>query len=292
MNFKSVRFVFLTLTIAASSIFSGCRNEPEEGEFLRIMTFNIRYANPDDGDFIWSNRKDWVGEIIGGSEAHVIGLQEALRHQIDTLSSFLPAYRWIGRARNDGKNSGEFSPLFYRPDLLDMEENGTFWLSSTPQDTGSVGWDAALPRIATWARFRIRDTKTQFLAVNTHFDHRGKRARLESARLLNRWVRNRSESFPVVMMGDFNTLSSEPPYAALLGELPDVIDTVVIADTTLALQTFRGFEAGGATPVRIDYIFVTPGIILRSHVVLDEDRGGRYPSDHLPVVVDLELMRP
>ena len=116
-------------------------------------------------------------------------------------------------------------------------------------------------------------------------------ARLESARLLNRWVRDRSESLPVILIGDFNTRDSDPPYAALLGDAADLIDSIVVADTMRSLETFRGFEVGSTTPVRIDYIFVTAGVGLRSHAVLDETLDGTYPSDHLPVVVDIELMR-
>jgi len=291
LNVKSTGSAFLTVAVAISSVLPGCRYDPEEGESLRVMTFNIRYANPDDGDFIWENRKDWVGDIIKTSGAGVVGLQEALKHQIDSLSSRLPAYRWIGDARDDGRNSGEYSPLFYRPDILEIGDHGTFWLSSAPQDTGSVGWDAALPRIATWAEFMVLGSETRFVVINTHFDHRGELARLESGRLLNGWVRDRSKSLPVVLMGDFNTRDSDPPYMALLGDVPDLIDSIVIADTVRSLETFRGFEVGSTTPVRIDYVFVTPGVGLRSHTVLDEDRDGTYPSDHLPVVVDMELMR-
>lgn len=269
----------------------GCHDTQLRDETIRVMTFNIRYANPNDGEHVWENRKDWVAEIIRSSGVPIVGIQEALRHQIDTLVTRLPNYNWIGAAREDGKNRGEFSPLFYRSDILDVEKSGTFWLSPVPQDTGSVGWDAALPRVATWARFKMRRSDFQFFVINSHFDHRGQIARLESARILHRWVKERSNTMPVVLMGDFNTIDSDPAYLALTGEPAFLTDTAFFAESGSNLDTFRGFEVGSPGSVRIDYVFVTADLQPVSHLVLDSDRNGSYPSDHLPIVVEAATVR-
>jgi endonuclease/exonuclease/phosphatase family metal-dependent hydrolase len=257
-----------------------------QSDSLRVMTFNIRYANPNDGDHIWENRKDWVSEIIAAEGPIVIGLQEALRHQLDSLAIRLPAYSWFGVGRADGVDGGEFSPVLYRNDLVVPIESGTFWLSETPNEIGSVGWDAALPRIASWGRFKRLDTGDSFLFVNTHFDHRGAEARLRSAELLQQWVVENANSDPVILVGDFNIQDHQPPYEALVAD-QYLIDSAFIGSASDSLTTFRGFEVGSTNPIRIDYIFVSRDVPIYSHRVLSEARAGRYPSDHLPVVVDV-----
>ncbi len=269
-----------------SWLMCGCTEKTPERE-LMVMSFNIRYANPLDGIHVWENRKDWVAEIMNASGAQTAGLQEALRHQIDTLSIRLPNYRWIGRGRSDGKDGGEFSPIFYRAAELEVDTSATFWLSPWPDSIGSVGWDAALPRIVTWALFRLKQTRETFYHFNTHFDHRGVEARLESARLIKRKIREIAGESPFILTGDFNTTPNDPAYRQIIAsgersiELFDTYSAGVQSD----LSTFRGFEVGSTEKRRIDYVFFSRHFDVVRHTVVDSARGGAYPSDHLPVVV-------
>ncbi|MCZ6756737.1 MAG: endonuclease/exonuclease/phosphatase family protein [Bacteroidetes bacterium] len=278
------------VALALVPFFVGACQESRNQQSVSAMTFNIRYANPSDEIHVWENRKDWVAEIIRESEADVVGLQEALRHQIDTLSTRLPEYEWVGQGRSDGQNRGEFSPIFFRTDRLQLLETETFWLSPWPDSVGSVGWDAALPRIVTWASFELKATGGTFLFFNTHFDHRGEGAREESARLLRRKIMEIAGSRPFIVTGDFNTLDSQPPYSALTSKTPfapillDTRSAAVQSDMT----TFRGFEVGLTESRTIDYIFHSEYFLATSHEVLDESREGSYPSDHLPVLVVLD----
>lgn len=277
---------YLAPLFLISLLSSGCAEKKPEYE-LTAMTFNIRYANPSDGIHVWENRKDWVADIINESDAHSVGLQEALRHQIDSLSVRLPKYGWIGRGRSDGNDGGEFSPIFYRTSELDVDTSGTFWLSPWPDSVGSRGWDAALPRIVTWALFRLKQTGETFYHFNTHFDHRGVDARLESARLIKRKIRDIAGERPFILTGDFNTTQDDPPYREIVAsdersiEFFDTYSAGVQED----LSTFRGFEVGSTEKRRIDYIFLSRHFLVVQHTVVDSARNGVYPSDHLPVVV-------
>ena len=133
---------------------------------LNVLSFNIRYPNPNDGVHYWPNRKNLVSSIIRFYDADIIGLQEAFRSQLDDLSADFPNFQWEGVCRTDGSTQptpdNEFSAIFYNSSKLKVLQSGTFWLSPTPNIVGSKGWDAALPRIVTWAQFEIVSSGKQF----------------------------------------------------------------------------------------------------------------------------------
>ena len=261
---------------------------------IRIMSFNIRYNTPDDGYNAWPYRKELVASMIRYHEADIVGLQEALYDQLTDLKQLLPEYDWCGVSRNDGSNqpgaAGEFAAILYRTDRFERTQGGDFWLSPTPSTVGSVGWDAALPRIVTWAVFRDKRDGATFYHVNTHFDHQGAKAREESARLILNQI---SDIGPVVLTGDFNCTPNEMPYRILtdptrpqamkdaffLGKLPHHGPE----------STWSGFSFPGQPGRRIDYIFVNDRVNVIRHAILSDSWSGRYPSDHLPVLAEIEL---
>ncbi|GIV57242.1 MAG: endonuclease [Rhodothermaceae bacterium] len=259
---------------------------PTTAQDLRVMTYNIRFDNPQDGIHAWPNRQERVASTIRFHDVDVAGLQEALRHQIDTLAARLPGYAWLGVGRDDGRDGGEFSPIFYRKDRLTPVRHGTFWLAPTPGVPGSKGWDAALPRIATWAVFEDRSTGWRFLFMNTHFDHLGTTARTESARLITRRLAELAGALPVILTGDFNFTPEAPGYALL---------TETLADARIRTETpphgpegtFTGFTGEVRPARRIDHVFTGPGLRVLRYGVLAECVDGRFASDHLPVLVIL-----
>ena len=256
---------------------------------VRVMTFNIRYATDADGIHAWTHRKDRVASVLRYHRPDAAGLQEALRHQIDTLAARLPAYAWIGVGRDDGADGGEFSPIFYRRDRLALLDHGTFWLSRSPDVAGSRGWDAALPRIATWGRFRDRQTSVVFLLVNTHFDHVGQQARERSSWLIIDQMEHLADGAPIILLGDFNLEPQNPTYATLMVRLAD---TRTVSETPPhgPAATFFGFVVEPeATGRQIDYIFASPGLRVLRHATLTDHWHGYYPSDHLPVLADVRL---
>jgi len=216
-------------------------------------------------------------------------MQEALRGQIDDLQKILHGYGWLGVGRDDGKDAGEFSPIFYRQDKFKVVDNGTFWLSETPDIAGSKSWDAAITRIANWAVLETLDTQQQLLVMNIHFDHRGEQARTKSAELITQRVRQLSGGRPVVITGDFNVPPSADAYKTM---------TETYADSYLKSKTlphgpegtFGGFTVGESeNNRRIDYVFVSNAIEVLRYAALSDQWNGTYPSDHLPVMVEIKI---
>lgn len=279
------KFLLFCLLIFTQSLFA--ENDP-----FRIMTFNIRYNNPGDGENAWPNRKDMVASVIHFHHADIVGVQEALKEQMDDLEQRLPEFAWFGVGRDDGKEAGEFSAIFYRKDRFELLEQNTFWLSETPAILGSIGWDAACVRIVTWGRFRDKITGKTFVHFNTHFDHRGQAARENSAKLLLKKVPELAGDLAAVVTGDFNFPPTSPLYALLTGgEAPLLFDAL-----TLSRQpphgpdwSYNGFRETGEPGRKIDYIFVTRGITVYQHGVLSDKWQGRYPSDHLPVIAEISI---
>lgn len=258
----------------------------EEG--LRIMSYNIRYNNPGDGKRAWDYRKEEVASLIHFYSPDLVGLQEVLHGQLLYLEEQLSDYGRIGVGRDDGKQAGEYSPVFYRKDQLGLLDQGTFWLSGTP-DQPSVGWDASMERIATWGQFRRKEQGDTVFVLNTHFDHRGEQARQQSARLIRQWISQHAADHPVMVTGDFNSSPTSVPYQILVGGggLQDAYTISQLPSVGPDLS-FSGFVVTDSLPgERIDYVFVSPAVQVKRHAIVASFNNGYFPSDHLPVVADV-----
>jgi len=260
---------------------------------LRTLTYNVRRDVADDGDYDWAGRRAAVAGTVRFHRPDVVGLQEPLARQYDDLKAALPAYEWVGQSRLAGEREDEFCPVGYRRERFDRLGSGTFWLSETPTEPGSVGWDASWPRIATWVRLRDRRTDKTLVYVNTHLDHEGPRARREAARLLLDRLPELRAGDPVALGGDFNCTDADEPYAILVGE-GDRESPLTDARTASSHRphgpdtTRTDFEA--LRPgLRIDHVFVDGPTVEGYGVASDMGGDDWYPSDHLPVVVDLSL---
>lgn len=262
---------------------------------LRVMSFNIRYNNPGDGINAWPNRKDWVGGLIRFHGADVIGVQEALAGMLADLDSRLPGFARVGVGRTDGRTAGEYSAIYYRKDRLTLLDSGTFWLSPTPEVVASKGWDAALERIATWAKFRDAQTGCAYLHLNTHFDHVGEQARQESARLIRQRLATLGAGLPIVMTGDLNTNPTNAAYRVFTRDTianasAPLLDAMLISKgghygPTATWNSFKAIEEGQ----RIDYVMVSQQVSVLTHGILPDFWDGRFPSDHLPVLASLSI---
>jgi endonuclease/exonuclease/phosphatase family metal-dependent hydrolase len=256
---------------------------------LKLMTYNIRYDNPNDGENHWELRKRWMANQIKFVEPEVLGIQEGLFHQVSFLDDALPEYTYIGVGRNDGKTEGEYSAIFYKSQTLNVITQSTFWLSTTP-DVPSKGWDAALERICTYALFERKKTKEKFWVFNTHFDHLGDTARINSVDLIISKINKLNiECLPVFLMGDLNLEPNSEPIKKLSKEM---IDTRYFS-TALVFGpqgTFNGFKHNESVVRRIDYIFTgKKGAEILKYGVLSDSKDKKYPSDHLPVVIEAIL---
>ena len=251
---------------------------------MKVMTYNIRYDNPGDGINQWGNRKEKVFELIKKYDPAILGVQEALLHQLEDITAALPEYTFVGVGRDDGKQKGEFSALLYKKGKFEMLEENTFWLSETPEVPGSKDWDAAITRVATWARLRDRDSGKEFLVINTHFDHIGKEARKQSAVLLKSKAEVLAHDSPVIITGDFNCTREEAPYQVMMEREGLLLNDPAPEDPK---GTFCNFGVG-AMPCRpIDYIFISKHWNADTYQVISDNDGENYPSDHLPVMVNV-----
>ncbi len=257
------------------------------------MSYNIRYATDSDGKNAWKFRKEQVANEILFYDVDLLGMQEALYEQLTYLKDQMPAYDWYGEGRDDGKKAGEFSPIFYRKDKFKLLDKGTFWLSKTP-DKPSKSWDAALPRIVTWVKLKAIAGGKEFYYFNTHFDHIGKTARQESARLILTKIDSLTKNgdTPVILTGDFNVPPDSKPYQVLTGKGSMLQDAMKISQLPHfgALKSFSGFEVSPELAGdRIDYVFVNKKVKVLKHGILTDARNGAYASDHLPVLAEVLL---
>lgn len=269
----------------------------QHGSF-RVMSFNIRLPNQGDGIHYWDHRRPLVASTIRYHEADIIGVQEAFRRQLDEMMTDMPEYTWFGVCRTDGSvhpnPDSEFSAILYRKDRFERLDGNTFWLSKTPDEPGVKGWDAAYPRIVTWAKFRDVNSGKIFFYFNTHFDHMGEQAREESAKLLLRKMGEIAGEEPVILSGDFNSTDTSKPYLLLT----DKQSTYGMTDAMFAsksphhgpIGSFSGsFTLPGVGNNRIDFIFIRNNITVFKHAILSDSWDGRLPSDHLPVLAEVRI---
>ncbi len=264
----------------------------QESDDIHVMSFNIRYGTANDGNNHWDRRKEFLVETIQAFSPDLLGTQETLGFQADYLSEKLPEYGWLGVGRTDGGSDGEMTALFYRKSRFEKIDGGHFWLSDTPEKVGSVGWDSALPRMATWVRLRDRSCAAAkpILFMNTHFDHVGAAARLESAKLMREKIDHLKADGAVVVTGDFNAGEDSPPYQALFadvsGRSSPVIDSYRLVNPPPHPEkegTFSGFLSNAITGPRIDWIGLSRDWTVNEASIDRTERDGRTPSDHFPV---------
>jgi endonuclease/exonuclease/phosphatase family metal-dependent hydrolase len=257
-----------------------------EAQTINVMTYNIRFDNPNDGINQWTSRKQKVFDLIKKYDPDMFGVQEALHHQLEDIVKALPDYRYVGVGRDDGKQKGEYSALFYKTDKYDVRESKTFWLSENPTEPGSKSWDAAITRVVSLGKFIEKKSGRNFTFINTHFDHIGKEARAKSAEIIKREAVAIAGSDPVIITGDFNCARDEQPYKTMIEK--DGLNLVDPAPEN-PQGTFCNFGVNSQPCRAIDYIFHTTQWKSANYKVIQDNDGKNYPSDHLPVMVSLTL---
>lgn len=254
---------------------------------LTIATYNLRFNNPNDAINAWPNRKEDVKALIRFHDFDIFGTEEGLIDQIRDLAE-MTEYAYTGKGRDDGKEAGEHSAIFYKKDRFKLLASGDFWLSETPEVPGK-GWDAkCCNRICSWAKFKDLRTKKQFYFFCAHFDHQGVVAREESGKLMVKKIREIAGNSPVISVGDFNST----PETVQIKEMQTILrDSYQVTETPPygPVGTFNAFKFNAPLKHRIDYIFVSPGIRVLKYGVLTDSKEQRYPSDHQPVMIQAIL---
>ncbi len=261
-----------------------------------VMSFNIRYGTAADGEDAWALRREMVVALIARENPALLGIQEALRFQLQEILDDLPGYRSVGVGRDDGYEAGEFSPILFDSHRLELLAADTFWFSDHPERPGSIGegWGNRIPRICTWARLRDRQSGLAFTLFNLHWDHEAQESRLNSARLLQERIDLRvGEGEPVLVTGDFNAGEHNRAFRRLLRSKSTPLRDSFRERYPQAenVGTFNGFE-GRRDGEKIDAVLVSPHWRVLAAAILHDNRNGRYPSDHFPVTAKLTLPKP
>jgi len=264
---------------------------------LNVLSFNIRYGTARDGDNHWQKRKGLVFNVLKHQTADVVGLQEALKFQIDEILDQVPAYEMIGVGRDDGDTLGEYSAILYNKDKFDVQDSGTFWFSDTPDVVASKSWGNSITRICTWALLKEKTSSELVYHYNLHLDHRSQPSREKSTALLVNMLEKREPKAPFVVTGDFNA-GEDNPAILFLTQKPEQPSAVLpLVDTFRILHpdakevgTFNGFK-GKTTGDKIDFVFVPHGTKVLKAEIIRDNQNGRYPSDHFPVSALVEFKK-
>ncbi len=268
-------WVFLSLFLGISSGIMA--------QDIKVLTYNVRLDVESDMENSWENRKEFLIGQLNFYNPTVFGTQEGFKHQLEAIKNGMTNYTYIGKGRDDGKEEGEYSAIFYDTNSLDLLQNDTFWLSERPA-IPSIGWDASYKRVCTYGLFEIKNSGKKFWVFNTHFDHQGKEAREKSAQLLLEKVKQiNHEGLPVIVMGDFNLEPDHKTIAFITSEFNDA-HTLAGKEAFGPEGTYNGFNLNKAVTRRIDYLFLSKEKIkLKKYAILSDSKDLRYPSDHLPV---------
>jgi endonuclease/exonuclease/phosphatase family metal-dependent hydrolase len=277
-----------------------------------IGSYNIRYDNK--GDVVagngWQQRAPVIAGLIQFHDFDVLGTQEGFHHQMEDLCRLLPDYGCSMHGRDDGKAAGEHIGIFFKKEKYELQDDGFFWLSETPDKPGK-GWDASLPRICGWAKLLRKADKKVFYIFSLHLDHRGEVSRREGVKLVLKKIGEIAGDAPVYLTGDFNVDQNSESYR-LLKDSARLDDTHDVAKIRFALNgTPNKFDGNAKTESRIDHVFVSKGVPVRRYGILtdsyraaptadpEDSKSGNFPkevtfedyrlklpSDHFPVLAE------
>jgi endonuclease/exonuclease/phosphatase family metal-dependent hydrolase len=277
--------ILVALVLVAQAVFMQFARSGEE-QNIRVMTFNIRYGTAPDGENAWPNRKDIVLAVIRDFNPDLLGLQECMRDQLDTILTTFPAYSAVGVGR-EADGAGEYSPLLYNRNRFDVLKAETFWLSDTPDVRASKSWGNAITRICTWAELLDRSNNHVIRVCNTHWDHQSQPARIKSGELMAKRLLSADNLQPTIVTGDFNVGPVGPARQPLIDA--GLRDSFVDAYPDQARQgTFHEFK-GKSYSDKIDAILVSRQWDTASAEIITTNQEGRFPSDHFPVTATLKL---
>lgn len=277
---KTIIKVCLLFLFTASTVYA----QRKPVNYINVISYNIRYNNTGDKENAWPNRKENVKALVKFHDADILCVQEALSLQVDELLEN-SNYDMVGAGRDDGKRAGEFSAIYFDKTRFEKRDGGTFWLSETP-GRPSKGWDAALNRVCSWVKLYDRWNKKEFIVFNTHYDHIGVQARIESAKLIKKKIQEIAPKLPVVLTGDLNVTPETEAIATIKSFLTDAKEAT-LEPAYGPTGTFNAFKFDSPLKDKIDYIFINKGFKVQKFGVLSDSKDLRYPSDHLPIIARL-----
>ncbi len=285
-HYAKFKIVLLILLLAFSQ--KGISQDVTvNSETLSAMTFNIRLDVAKDGINSWVHRKEASVATIKKYDPDIVGMQEVLHNQLLYLNDNLEEYTFYGVGRQDGKEAGEYCPIYYKESEFELLDKGTFALSRTPKVIGSKSWGAAIERIATFVVLRRHHDNSEIVVFNTHYDHKGKWARIRSSKLLKRKMKEIAQERPIVLMGDFNVEDTSRAIKSLLKyDIEDAKDVSArVKGPDWSFHLFGNLKEEDRS--MIDYIFVSDNMKVTDYIVIDEMVNNKYISDHCPIMIKL-----
>ncbi len=289
--------ILLLFILSVTACSKGKSPEPDQPEShdsqykttLIVATVNIRYENAEDdaNGHSWVSRLPMIAGMVTKYEYDIFGTQEGTGNQIAGLQSALPGYAHFGISR-DNNEAGEHVSIYYKKDRFEIEQSGDFWLSETP-DIPSISWDAKFQMNTTWGRFRDKSSGYTFYVFNTHFDPLGITARIESSKVMLHKAAEIAGTLPYIMTGDFNSTQTSEAYSVLKnsGTVRDAFDIAQAKSTYSTGTTFNNWQLNPTGTDRLDHIFVSSDFSVKTHSVLRDSYDKKLPSDHFPVLVQL-----
>jgi endonuclease/exonuclease/phosphatase family metal-dependent hydrolase len=256
---------------------------------IDVMSFNIRLGSVDDGENHWEIRKDKVRDLINYYEADFVGLQEAQKFQIDYLLANHSQYAFLGKPRNNDENA-EYSCILYLKNKYKVLDQNTLWLSETPEKS-TKSWDAAYPRIVTYALFENIKTHQKTWVLNTHFDHVGIIARQKSSEIILKKIKElqSKKDIPLVLTGDFNSTETDSWMKLLFENLQEARSNS-ITKPYADKATWNAFKFKEKPTEQIDFIFSSKkNNTIRKYRTITDFYDFKYPSDHLPILTRIEI---
>lgn len=279
---------YSSLLVSALALTSANAVAASDGHALRVMSFNVRYSEGNDGINAWPKRRDLMVQTILAEHPDIMGTQELLAPQAEYLQKHLPGYAWFGKGRNGNENDtndNEHMGVFYDTTRLKVVKSGNFWFSGTPDKPGSMSFGQPMPRMVTWAEFEDRHSGKRFYFYDTHFPYKsGPEAdaiRERCAEEIKQHLAGLPKSLPFVLTGDFNATPDSPAHASLAKVLHDARDSAPHQQGPAF--TFHGFT--GKPTKRIDWVLYR-GLQAEDVRTVTTHDGKVYPSDHYPVVAD------
>ncbi|MBN2279126.1 MAG: endonuclease/exonuclease/phosphatase family protein [Candidatus Marinimicrobia bacterium] len=260
----------------------------DRSDILNVMTFNIRYANPDDGVNIWDNRKEMAARVFGEKSIDIAGLQEVLKHQLDDLAKPLSEYQVYGIGRDDGQEAGEFCPIIFRKERFELLDKNTFWLSETPEKPGNLCWNTVCNRVCSWVKLKDKKSGEVLYFFNTHFSHVSDEARQKSADMVLTEIAKIADKERIILTGDFNLTMDSDAYQTIISHSEmKLYDASSVHTFSEYDHTFNGWGKVDPKPV-IDYVFVSAGLKIENYEIYKKEKEGVYISDHYPVIVKIK----
>lgn len=275
--------------ISTALIMLSCSPNTNQSTTINIASYNIRMDTPNDSLDPWSIRKDMVKDLVQFHDFDVFGTQEGFKHQLDNILE-LDNFTYVGVGRDDGKEAGEHSAIFYKKDKFEAIDNGNFWFAENP-DVPGKGWDAkCCNRICSWVHLKEISSGKEFFVFNSHYDHEGQEARKNSSILLLKKIKEIAGNKPVVCTGDFNADPSSEPIQIIYND-GSLKDSYLISEQKPygTEGTFNAFNINNKSKSRIDYIWVSEGVNVNKYGVLNDIIYGHFPSDHYPVMAQISF---